>query len=196
MRHPTFELPPATPYVLIALMLAPLMWVLLRTLGGLSADTLGDFWRTGTRRRREFWDAGQSAGARMCAEKLAGRRMKNRIEAVRIMVLLNDPTGVPALIRAAERYEKDVPFLFEVVKALRHYDDPRALPLLRRLTEGRHYGLMQSARQTLEQMEARQHLLRASVAPASSSGSLLRPAPSPAPSDPQTLLRASSPRNA
>ena len=196
MRHPIFELPPCTPYVLLALLTAPLAWFLLRTLTSLSAETLGEIWQTGRRRQREFWDAGQSPGARMCAEKLAGRRMKNRIEAVHIMILLDDATVVPALIRAAERYEKDVPFLFAVIEALRHFDDPRALPLLRRLSADRHYGLMQAARQGIEKLEPRQTLLRASAAPAVSPDSLLRPAAAPAATDPQTLLRAHSPQNA
>ncbi len=197
MRHPTFELPPCAPYVMLALMLAPLLWLILHTLTRLTAETLGDRWVMGRRKRREFWDAAQSPGVRMCAEKLAGRRMKDRIEAVQIMVLLNDSTAVPALIRAAERYESEVPFQFAIVAALRHFDDPRALPLLRRLTADRHYGLMQAARQAIETLEPRQMLLRAACAPAVAPESLLRPAAAaPPPADPQTLLRASAPQNA
>ena len=196
MRHPTFELPPCAPYVMLVLIVAPLVWLILHTLTRISAETLGDCWQGGRRRRREFWDAGQSPGARMCAEKLAGRHMKNRIEAVSIMVNLNDATVVPALIRAAERYETEVPFLFVVVEALRHFNDPRALPVLNRLTAGRHYGLMQAAKQAIEQLEPRQTLLRASAAPAASAGSLLRPASAPPTADPTTLLRAHAPQNA
>ena len=196
MRHPTFELPPCAPYVMLALIVAPLVWLILHTLANLSAETLGDRWQMGRRRKREFWDAAQTPGTRMCAEKLAGRRMKDRIEAVSIMVLLNDATAVPALIRAAERYETDVPFLFAVVAALRHFDDPRALPVLNRLTTGRHYGLMQAAKQAIEQVEPRQTLLRASAAPVALPDSLLRPASAPPAADPSTLLRAHSPQNA
>jgi len=196
MRHPTFELPPCAPYVMLALIVAPLVWLILHTLARLSAETLGDFWQSGRRKKREFWDAAQSPGARMCAEKLAGRRMKDRIEAVGIMVNLNDATVVPALIRAAERYEMEVPFLFAVVAALRHFDDPRALPVLHRLTAGRHYGLMQAAKQAIQQLEPRQTLLRASAAPAASPDSLLRSASAPPAADPTLLLRAHSPQNA
>ena len=196
MRHPTFELPPCAPYVMLALIVAPVVWLILHTAAKVSAETLGARWQSGRRRKREFWDAAQTPGARMCAEKLAGRRMKDRIEAAHIMILLNDATCVPALIRAAERYETEVPFLLTVVSALRHFDDPRALPVLNRLTAGRHYGLMQAAKQAIEQLEPRQTLLRASAAPAASPESLLRPVSAPPISDPSTLLRASAPQNA
>ena len=190
MRPAVFTLPPCTPYVLLAIMAAPLLWTLLHIVTHLGWETTADRLFAWRRKRREFWDAGQSKGVRMGAEKLATRRTENRIEAVRILVFLNDASAVPALIRAAERYDQDVPFLMEVVTALRHFNDPRALPTLRGLTEGRHYGLMQAARRAADSLEPCYMLLRPSEAPDAASDILLRPAAAPPPADPKTLLRA------
>ena len=113
-------------------------------------------------RRTGLADAGQSAAVHAYAVRLASRSRATRLKAVRRLGDLNDRTAVPALMKAARRYDADGPLLEAVVRALSKLGDVRALPLLRELSQGRHMTLMQEARAAVSAIEPRTILLRPS----------------------------------
>jgi hypothetical protein len=111
-------------------------------------------------RRHAFADHHQTDPVCLCTRRLGSVRRANRLDAVLILRQLNDPTAVPALLKALERYDRDVPFVMEVVETLAHIGDTRAVPALRALTVGRHYNLMRNARLATQTIEAKSILLR------------------------------------
>jgi hypothetical protein len=145
-------------------------------------------------RRHAFSDHRQSFAVCQCTRRLTSVRRSSRLEAVMILRQLNDPTAVPALLKALDRYNRDVPFAITVIETLGEFGDPRAVPVLHALTAGRHYGLMRAARQTTEAIEAKSALLRSSSEPLSaaarSSRTLLRAAQPQLHPDTAALLRA------
>lgn len=145
-------------------------------------------------RRHAFADSRQSDAVCLCTRRLGSVRRANRLEAVLILRQLNDLSALPALLKALDRYNHDVPFVMEVVVTLAHLGDSRAVPALRALTVGRHYDLMRAARQATETIEAKSILLRPCDQPGhwthSSSCMLLRPAHPYSSPDTGILLRA------
>jgi len=103
---------------------------------------------------------------------------------------LNDPTAVPALLKALRRYNRDVPFVIEVIETLGRLGDSRAVPALQPFTSGRHYGLMHSARQAAESIQAKSVLLRPSGIPRAGVAALLMSAQPDAQTETTALLRA------
>jgi hypothetical protein len=112
------------------------------------------------------------------------------VDAVQILRQLNDPTALPALLKALERYNRDVPFAILVAETLGRFGDTRALSTLRPLTTGRDYRLMQTARQATQIIEAKSVLLRPSHEPPPQEQILLRAAQPGATVDAGVLLRA------
>jgi HEAT repeat protein len=112
------------------------------------------------------------------------------MDAVQILGQLNDPTAVPALIKALERYNRDVPFAILVTRILSRLGDARALSALRPLTTGRDYRLMQAAREATQIIEARIVLLRPSHEPTPQEIVLLRATRTEVHIEPELLLRA------
>jgi HEAT repeat protein len=92
-------------------------------------------------KRRGLADPGQSPAVQCWAIRLSFRNRAKRLEAAERLGDLNDRSAVPALIRAASRYNDDGPFLEVVVRSLAALGDERALPTLRRLCSGRHHSL-------------------------------------------------------
>lgn len=161
-------------------------WIVVTALLEEAASPARRWWKA----HSAFADAEQTPSVRKCAERLASRRSAVRQEAVRVLGMLNDPTAVPALARALERYDKDTRFLEAAIEVLAQFGDARALPALRRLTTDHSYSVMQAARQAIAAIEPKSVLLRSSASPATTSKVLLRPASASAPpTEPQTLLR-------
>ena len=141
-------------------------------------------------RHHPFADAGQTNAVHTITARLGSARRRVRLEAVSILRQLGDTTAVPALRKALVRYDKDVPFALAVVETMTALRDPRALPALRPLTAGRHYRLMQAARQAIDALEAKSTLLRITSMPAET-GLLLRAVHgSRQPAEERQLLRA------
>jgi hypothetical protein len=145
-------------------------------------------------RRHSFADSRQSDAVCLCTRRLGSVRRANRLDAVRILRDLKDPSAAPALLKALDRYSRDVPFVIEVIETLVCLGDPRAVPALRALTVGRHYDLMRVARRAVETLEAQAILLRPCEQPrhvtAQSSRLLLRAAHPHSCPEPGILLRA------
>lgn len=139
---------------------------------------------------RLFLDADQSKKVRRIAPGLGARNRDARLEAVRTLCLLNDASAVPALHKALERHNDDVPFVMEIVETLAALEDPRALSALRLLTSGRHYRLMEAARRAVSAIEAKSSLLRGASAPVQKTDALLRPAKACAAEEADQLLRS------
>jgi HEAT repeat protein len=143
-------------------------------------------------RRRGWLDAEQSSPVRSYALLLASPRRATRMYAAKNLGNLGDKTAVPVLLRAAERHHRDGEFLEEVVRTLARLQDTRALPLMRRLSSGRHVSLVRAAREAGRTLEQQAVLLRSAVAPAAGAGTLLRPAGAGDGRQDEQLLRASS----
>jgi HEAT repeat protein len=143
-----------------------------------------------TTRCHAFADRRQSRSVHACTRRLSSMRRAGRLEAVHILRQLNDPTAVPALIKALARYNRDVPFVIAVIQTLSQLGDTRAVPALRPFTTDRHYDLMRVARQATQAIEAKSVLLRPSGEPGTAYMALLRAAQPDAPSETITLLRA------
>ncbi|HZP81685.1 MAG TPA: HEAT repeat domain-containing protein [Chthonomonadaceae bacterium] len=167
-------------------LLIVVVWLVVTALLEEAAGPVCRWWKA----HSAFADAEQTPCVRKCAERLASRRSATRIEAVRILGLLDDPTAVPALTRALERYDKDARFLEAAIPVLAQLGDARALPALRRLTTDHSYAVMQAARQAIAAIEPKSVLLRSSASPATISDTLLRPVSTSAPpAEPYILLR-------
>ena len=136
-----------------------------------------------------FCDTGQSPAVRRCATRLGSRKSKVRMAAAKLLGEMNDPTAVPALIRAAQRYGKDVPLLQAVVEALGRIHDPRGLDTLKRLSRGHTAALMLAARQAASELEDRAVLLRSAASGSTDDTRLLVPARANAKQETQALLR-------
>ena len=93
-----------------------------------------------------------------------------------MLLQMNDPTAVPALIRAAERYKKDALLLQAIAEALAALKDPRGLQTLRRLSHGHNASLMLTARQAVSDLEERAVLLRSAEKESVPNRILLSPA--------------------
>jgi HEAT repeat protein len=104
-----------------------------------------------------------------------------------------NPTAVPVLLQAIERYERDAHFVEIAVKSLTRLGDVRALPTLRRLTHDRNLALMTAARYAIASIEPKVVLLRASSAPSfPHHQELLRPLVHTGSTEPEELLRVSA----
>ena len=163
----------ALPYVVIGALLCSVALAI--------TALLTHWWRI-----RGFVYAGQSPAVRRCALRLTSLRRKERLRAAELLGEMNDRTAVPALVRAIRRNRRDGGFLEAAVRSLAHLGDDRALPVLRELTSGHHYGLMKAAREAVAAIEPASVLLRATP----ESEGLLRPAGRGGNSESQHLLRA------
>jgi HEAT repeat protein len=141
-------------------------------------------------RRHSFSDADRSEVVRKCAARLNSRSRKQRLYAVDLLSQMQDVTAVPALLKAAERYDGDPPFVEAVVEALHALGDGRSVPALRRLSRGRNMSLMAAARAALEDIEPKSRLLRSAAGPPAAP-TLLRPAGHDKEASSEVLLRPS-----
>ncbi|HLK60279.1 MAG TPA: HEAT repeat domain-containing protein [Chthonomonadaceae bacterium] len=144
--------------------------------------------------RRGLTDRKQSRYVRLCAQRLTSPKSQMRHEAAELLGELGDRSAVPALLRAMECYPTDVPFLLKVVQSLQQLGDMRAVPALRELTTGRHYGLMTAAWEAIEAIEPQSVLLRSASEPPGNREELLRPARHMGSSEACYLLRARNDR--
>ncbi len=168
------------------------IWIIASSFMDEAEGPLQNWWK----RKRLFHDSLQSPNLRHLAEKLTAPHHTIRMQAIEVLRQINDPTAVPTLLHALDRFSKDIPYRIAIVNLLGQLGDNRALPALRKLARARSLPLQFAAQQAISAIEPHAVLLRASESPAgsfsASAQSLLRPAmPMKVQDDAEMQLRAS-----
>ena len=153
-------------------------------------------YREGRQGKHPLTNRKQTPKVRASIARLTSQRRYVRVEGLELLAAFNDPSCLPALIRAVDLYPEDVPFLVQIVNLMGQLGDAHALPVLRKLSHNRHHALTLAAQQAIDVIEPRSVLLRAGNAPVAAPDMLLRaamPTVSSAPSE--MLLRAHNQAN-
>jgi HEAT repeat protein len=138
-------------------------------------------------------DPDQSAYVRVFAKRLGSRVRTVRLIAADRLKNYNDKSAVPALIKGVRKYREDGPLIQEIVRALAHLGDGRAVPVLRELEQHSNQNVVEVARSAIAAIEPKTLLLRPSGASAQElGGTLVRAAQSGDNSTQDQLLRVSS----
>lgn len=177
----------------IILLIGFCVWIVASSFSDEAEAPLQNWWK----RKHAFHDSLQSPNVRQLTGKLTAPQHTVRMQAIEVLSQLNDPTAVPALIRAIHGFPKDTQYTVAIVNLLGKLGDSRALSALEKLAVRRSLPLQFAARQAIAVIEPHAVLLRASDSPSASipaaSQSLLRPAmPLKAQDDAEMLLRAAA----
>ncbi len=163
------------------------MWMLVSSV----FEEIWTAYREGQQGKHPLTNRKQTPKVRASIARLTSQRRYVRVEGLELLAEFNDPSCMPALIRAVDLYPEDVPFLVQIVNLMGQLGDARALPVLRKLSHNRHHALIQAAQKAIDVIEPRSVLLRAGSAPTSTPDTLLRAAmPVSSPVHAETLLRA------